>query len=171
MIAMRRSNILLMRDPTLAVDLAAEAARLIDGRSVGRLRASIARQQALAAIADHDRASFVRHAARALDVAYTEPVADDHAVYATRAYVASEVASGFVTFGEPAKAIELLLEHHNSWQTTNSVTTPLRARASCARSSLCTTTIRHCIISMALPVHTWLRRRIEPAANCDSVAG
>ncbi|HZC09534.1 MAG TPA: hypothetical protein VE485_05800 [Mycobacterium sp.] len=115
MIAMRRSNILLMRDPTLAVDLAAEAARLIDGRSVGRLRASIARQQALAAIADHDRASFVRHAARALDVAYTEPVADDHAVYATRAYVASEVASGFVTFGEPAKAIELLLEHHNSW--------------------------------------------------------
>jgi hypothetical protein len=37
------------------------------------------------------------------------------AVYATRAYVASEVALGFVTFGEPAKALELLLEHDSSW--------------------------------------------------------
>jgi hypothetical protein len=115
MIAMRRSNILLTRDPTLAVDLAAEAAQLIDGRSVGRLAASIARQQALAAMASHDRPSFVGHAARALDVAHTEPVADDHAVYATRAYVASEVASGFVTFGQPAEALKLLLEHDNSW--------------------------------------------------------
>jgi tetratricopeptide (TPR) repeat protein len=115
MIAMRRSNILLMGDPTLAVDLAGEAAQLIDGRSVGRLRASIARQQALAAMADHDRASFVHHAARALDVAQTEPVADDHAVYATRAYVASEIALGFNSFGEPEKALELLLEHHTSW--------------------------------------------------------
>jgi hypothetical protein len=115
MIAMRRSNILLMCDPTLAVDLAAEAAQLIEGRSVGRLAASIARQQALAAMANHDRSGFMNHAARAVDVAQTEPVADDHAVYATSAYVASEVASGFITFGQPAKALELLLEHHNSW--------------------------------------------------------
>jgi hypothetical protein len=92
MIAMPRSNILLTRDPTLAVDLAAEAAQLVEGRSVGRLAASIARQQAMAAMASHDRASFVRHTDRALDLAHTEPVADDHAVYATRAYVASEVA-------------------------------------------------------------------------------
>jgi hypothetical protein len=114
-IAMRRSNILLGSDPELAVDLAADAAQFIEGQSVGRLAASIARQQALAAIADHDRASFVRHAARALDIAQTEPVADDHAVYATRGYVASEVASGLFTFDEPAKALELLLEHYNSW--------------------------------------------------------
>ena len=115
MIAMRRSNILLGSDPELAVDLVADAARLIEGQSVGRLAASIARQQALAAMADHDRAGFVRHAARALDVAHTEPVADDQAVYATRAYVASDVALGFITFGQPAKALELLLEHHNGW--------------------------------------------------------
>ena len=115
MIAMRRSNILLTSDPTLALELAAEAAQLIDGRCVGRLRASVARQQALAAMADHDRSSFMYHAAHALDVAQTEPVADDHAVYATRAYVASEVALGFIGFGHPAEALELLLEHHDSW--------------------------------------------------------
>jgi hypothetical protein len=114
MIAMRRSNILLMSDPTLAVELAAEATQLIDGRCVGRLRASIARQQALAAMADRDLSSFMYHAAHALDVAQTEPVEDDHAVYATRAYVASEVALGFMGFGQPAKALELLLEHHDS---------------------------------------------------------
>ena len=60
--------------------------QFIEGRSVGRLAASIARQQALAAMADHDCSSFMDHAARALDVAQTEPLADDHAVYATRAY-------------------------------------------------------------------------------------
>ena len=84
MIWMRRSNIQLRRDPELAVGLAADAARLIDGLSVGRLAASIARQQALAAIANHDRSSFIEHAAYALDIAQTEPVADDHAIYATR---------------------------------------------------------------------------------------
>jgi hypothetical protein len=115
MITMRRSNILLTRDPNLAADLAAEAAQLIDGRFVGRLAASIARQQALAAMAAYDRSSFMYHAAHALDVAQTEPVADDHAVYATRAYVASEVALGFMAFGQPAQALKLLLEHHNNW--------------------------------------------------------
>jgi hypothetical protein len=114
-IAMRRSNILLTSDPTLAVELAAEATQLIDGRSVGRLRASIARQQALAAMADHDHSSFMYHAAHALDVAQTEPVADDHAVYATPAYVASEMSVGFMSFGQPAKALELLREHHDRW--------------------------------------------------------
>jgi hypothetical protein len=115
MVAMRRSNILLTSDPALAVELAAEGAQLIGGCCVGRLQASIARQQALAALADHDRPSFMYHAAHALDVAHTEPLADDHAVYATRAYVASEVALGFMGFGQPAKALELLLEHHDSW--------------------------------------------------------
>jgi hypothetical protein len=115
MIAMRRSNILLGSDPEVAVELAADAARLIEGRSVGRLAASIARQQALAAMADHDRMSFVRDAARALEVAHTDPVPDDHAVYATRAYVASDVALGFMAFGQPEEALELLLEHHDSW--------------------------------------------------------
>lgn len=115
MIAMRRSNILLTRDPNLAVELADEAAQLIGGRSVGRLRASIARQQALAALATHDHPSFIYHAAHALDVAQAEPVADDHAVYATYAYVASEVALGFMSFGQPAEALKLLLEHRNTW--------------------------------------------------------
>ncbi len=115
MITMRRSNILLTRDPHLAVDLADEAAQLIDSHSVGRLAASIARQQALAAMAANDDSRFVYHAAHALDVAQTEPIADDHAVYATRAYVASEVASGFLGLGQPAQALELLLEHDTSW--------------------------------------------------------
>jgi hypothetical protein len=115
MVWMRRSNILLARDPDLAVELAADAARLIDGRSVGRLAASIARQQALAAIASRDRSSFVEHAAHALDIAWIEPVADDHAVYATRAYVASEIASGFIALNQPVRALELLLEHDNKW--------------------------------------------------------
>ncbi len=111
MVSMRRSNILMTSDPALAVELAAEARQLTDGRSVGRLAASIARQQALAAIAARDRASFVKHAAHAVDIAQTEPVADDHAVYATSAYVAAEVASGFIAISQPAKAVELMLGH------------------------------------------------------------
>jgi hypothetical protein len=115
MISMRRSNILLSDDPKLAADLAAEAARLIRGRSVGRLAASVARQEALAAITNHDQAGFLRHAAHALDVAETEPIADDYAVYATRAYVAAEVAPGYIAISQPARALDLLLEHHNNW--------------------------------------------------------
>ena len=84
MVWMRRSNIQLRTDPQLAVELVADAARLIDGRSVGRLAASVARQRALAAIASHDRSGFIEHADHALDIAQTEPVADDHAIYATR---------------------------------------------------------------------------------------
>ncbi len=115
MILMRRSNIIVNRNADSAVELAADAARLVDGLPVGRLAASIARQQALAAIANHDRAGFLEHAARAMDLAQIEPIADDHAIYATGAYVASEVAYGFIETNQPAKAIELLLEHHSSW--------------------------------------------------------
>jgi hypothetical protein len=115
MIWMRRSNIQLRTDPELAVELAADAARLIDGLPVGRLAASIARQRALAAIANHDRSSFIEHAAHALDIAQTEPVTDDHAIYATEPYIAAEIASGLIAVDQPAKALELLLEHHSRW--------------------------------------------------------
>jgi hypothetical protein len=57
-VRMRRSNILLQSDPDLAVELADEAARLVSGIGVGRLAASIARQEALAAAANHDAQSF-----------------------------------------------------------------------------------------------------------------
>jgi hypothetical protein len=112
---MRRSNIQLRTDPQLAVELAGDAALLIDGRSVGRLAASIARQRALAAVANRDRSSFTEHAAHALDIAQTEPVADDHAIYATQPYVAAEIASGLIAIGQPAEAVELLLQHHCRW--------------------------------------------------------
>jgi hypothetical protein len=79
------------------------------------LAASIARQRALAAIAIRDRSSFIEHAAHALDIAQTEPVADDHAIYATHAYVAAEIASGLIAIDQPAKAVELLFEHHRRW--------------------------------------------------------
>ena len=115
MIWMRRSNIQLRTDPQLAVELAADAARLIDGRAVGRLAASIARQRALAAVANRDRSSFIEHAAHALDIAQTEPVTDDHAVYATQPYVAAEIASGLMAIDQPDKALELLLQHHSRW--------------------------------------------------------
>ena len=115
MVWMRRSNILLQRNPDLAVELAADAARLVDGLAVGRLAASIARQQVLAAIASRDRAAFLEHAARAMDLAHTEPVEDDHAVYATRGYVAAEIASGLIVIGQAQKATELLREHHDTW--------------------------------------------------------
>lgn len=93
MVLMRRSNIVVREDPYLAVDLATDAARLIQGRSVGRLAASIARQQALAAVASRDIAAFREHADRALDLAAAEPVPDDRAIYAHGAYVAAELAS------------------------------------------------------------------------------
>jgi hypothetical protein len=114
-VRMRRSNIVLQSDPDLAVELADDAARLISGLSVGRLGASVARQGALAAAANHDAQSFARHAACALDFAQVEPVADDHAIYASPAYVAAEVALGLMVFRDPANALELLHEHHGNW--------------------------------------------------------
>lgn len=114
-VLMRRSNIVLQSDPDLAVELADGAARLITGISVGRLAASIARQQALAAAANHDEQSFARLSAQALDTAQIEPVPDDHAIYASPAYVAGEVASGLMMFRHAAKALELLREHNETW--------------------------------------------------------
>ncbi|MFV8230237.1 hypothetical protein [Mycolicibacterium fortuitum] len=114
-ILMRRSNIVLQSDPGLAVELADAAGGLISGISVGRLAASIARQQALAAAADRDRQTFTRLSAHAIHIAQTEPIADDHAIYASPAYVAGEIASGLMMFGDAASALELLREHHRSW--------------------------------------------------------
>jgi hypothetical protein len=111
MVLMRRSNIVLQSDPGLATDLADDAARLISGESAGRLAASVARQQALAAAANRDEQSFVGHVTRALDIAQIEPVADDHAIYASRAYVAAEVAAGLIAFRRAGEALELLREH------------------------------------------------------------
>ncbi|MGO9386198.1 MAG: hypothetical protein ACLP4W_30085 [Mycobacterium sp.] len=117
MISMRRSNIVMRDDPDLAVDLAAEAAQLIDGQTVGRLAASIARQQALAAVADHDPTAFRRHAAHALDLAAIEPIPDDHAIYATASYIAGEIAAGYLATGHAETAVALLLAHHQHWPT------------------------------------------------------
>jgi hypothetical protein len=105
----------LQSDPDLAVELADDAARLVTGIAVGRLGASIARQEALAAAANHDAQSFARCAARALDIAHVEPVADDHAIYASPAYVGAEVALGLMVFRKAGKALDLLREHHGSW--------------------------------------------------------
>lgn len=114
-VLMRRSNILLQSDPALAADLADDAGQLIAGISVGRLGGSIARQRALAAVAGHDPESFARHAARVLDLAQAEPVEDDHAIYASLAYVAAKVAFGLMAFRKAEKAGELLREHHGNW--------------------------------------------------------
>jgi hypothetical protein len=115
MILMRRSNIVIREDPDLSVDLAASAAQLIEGQSVGRLAASITRQQASAALANHDHVAFRDHAAHALDLADVDPVPDDHAIYASSAYVAAEIAAGYLATGQADKAIELLLQHDGRW--------------------------------------------------------
>ena len=115
LVLMRRSNIVMARDPDLAVELATEAADLVQGREVGRLAASIGRQQALAAEATRDRALFERNAAHALDLADVEPVPDDNAIYATRAYVASEIATGHLYFGQPDHALTLLQDNIGNW--------------------------------------------------------
>jgi hypothetical protein len=103
------------RRPELAVDLAANAAKLIQGQSVGRLAAGITRQQASAASANHDNAAFHEHAAHARDLADIDPVPDDNAVYATGAYVAAEIAAGYLATGHADKAAELLLRHNGRW--------------------------------------------------------
>jgi hypothetical protein len=115
MILMRRSNIVVREDPELAVDLAETAAELIHGQSVGRLAASIARQQATAGLANHDAPAFREHAARALELADIDPIPDDHAVYASGAYVAAEIAAGYLATGHAAKAADLLLRHAGCW--------------------------------------------------------
>ncbi|RDH76594.1 hypothetical protein DVS77_21175 [Mycolicibacterium moriokaense] len=114
-VRMRRSNILVQSDPDLAAELAVDAARLVRGIEVGRLAASVARQEALAAAAGHDARSFAECSARALDIAHVEPVNDDHAIYASPAYVAAEVALGHMNFRQAGKALDLLREHHGNW--------------------------------------------------------
>lgn len=115
LVLMRRSNIVTADKPELAVELATEAAELIQGRDVGRLAASIARQQALAALAVRDQALFERCAAHALDLAHAGPVPDDYAIYATRAYVASEIATGYLYFGQPKHGLSLLEGTIGDW--------------------------------------------------------
>lgn len=115
LVLMRRSNVAMSDDPEGAVELATEAADLVRGRDVGRLAASIARQQALAAQATRDATLFERYAAQALDLADVEPVPDDRAIYATRAYVASEIATGYLHFGHPEHALSLLQNHIENW--------------------------------------------------------
>lgn len=115
MILMRQSNILTRTNPDLAAALAADAAELIDGHDVGRLAASIARQQALAELANHNERGFHRHAAAPLELGDLQPHPQDHAIYAHGAYVASEIASGYLRIGEPDKAVALLAGHHHAW--------------------------------------------------------
>lgn len=115
MILMRQSNILTRTNPDLAAALAADAAELIDGHDVGRLAASIARQQALAELANHNERGFHRHAAAPLELGDLQPHPQDHAIYAHGAYVASEIASGYLRIGEPDKAGALLAGHHHAW--------------------------------------------------------
>jgi len=115
MILMRQSNILTRSDASLAVDLVADAAEFIDGRDAGRLTASIARQQALAALHNDDERGFHRHAAEALELGDIEPATDDRAPYAHAAYVASDIASGYLRLGHAEKALELLTSHHTEW--------------------------------------------------------
>jgi hypothetical protein len=115
MIRMRQSNVLARSSPDLAVDLATEAAELIDGRDAGRLAASITRQRALADLANRDERAFRRHAAAALELGDVAPNSQDRAIYAHIAYVASEVASGYLRIGDPHKAGELLTAHLGTW--------------------------------------------------------
>ncbi len=115
MILMRQSNILTRTNPDLAASLAADAAELIDGHDVGRLAASIARQQALAELANHNQRAFHRHAAAALDLGDLQPHPHDHAIYAHGAYVASEIAAGYLRIDDPDKAVALLAGHHHAW--------------------------------------------------------
>ncbi|OBH15084.1 hypothetical protein [Mycobacterium sp. E3247] len=115
MVWMRKSNIIASQDPDLAVELAADAARLIDGHEVGRLQASITRQQALAAIANQDKQGFLRHAAHALELGDINPASDDRATYAHAGFVASDIAAGYLELGHPRQAVELLTRHQPSW--------------------------------------------------------
>ena len=118
MILMRQSNILSRTNPALAVELASEAAELIDGRQVGRLAASVTRQQALAALANHDERAFHRHAADALELGNIDPVPGDRAIYAHAAYIASDIAAGYLRVGRSAEALALLAKHRHSWTST-----------------------------------------------------
>lgn len=115
LIYMRLSNIANYTDPAMAVDLAADAAELIAGHSTGRLAASIARQQALAALHSGDDVAFREHARAALDLGEITEIPGDRARYAHSAYVASDVASGFLRLTDWDRARGLLTDHHSQW--------------------------------------------------------
>jgi tetratricopeptide (TPR) repeat protein len=115
MVLMRRSNVLLQVDPERAEGLIAAAERLISGRPVGLLEASIARQRALVAAAKRDRNAFVGFASRALELAGADQADGDLAVYATSPYVSAELARGFMRLGQYEQALELLAAHVDDW--------------------------------------------------------
>jgi hypothetical protein len=115
MILMRRSNVMTDADPDLAVELADDAAALVERASAGRLPASIARQQAIAALSARDEQGFVAHIARAADLAEVEPTADDLTVYAGPAYVTSEQAYGLLVMRRPEAAVDLLRQSVQLW--------------------------------------------------------
>ena len=85
MILMRRSNIIMRMDPDMAMEMACVAAALITTKPASRLHASIARQQALAALACKDKAAFHRYAEQAADLAHAATGDDRLANYATPA--------------------------------------------------------------------------------------
>lgn len=118
LITMRRSNVAYQRDPALAVDLAAEAARLLPRRGHDRLAASIKRQQAISALAAKDINDFTRHINRAGDLSQAPPEDADLATYAHVAYIASERAAGLLVLRRPEEAAELLRAHLPLWPET-----------------------------------------------------
>jgi transcriptional regulator with XRE-family HTH domain len=118
LILMRRSNVTFRRDPHLACDLAAEAARVLPKRGHERLAASIARQHAIAALAAKDAKAYTRHITRAGDFAQAPLAVGDLAPYADPGYVASEHASGLLVLGQPEQAADLLRTHVPRWPET-----------------------------------------------------
>lgn len=115
MLMMRRSNILTGTDPQTAAEYAEAAAQIASTLPSGRLHASIARQQALAALATGEERAFGEHVAYALDLAQAERSPNDLAAYATTAYVASEAATGLIELGRADQAAESLAEHLDHW--------------------------------------------------------
>lgn len=115
MILMRRSNILQRRDHDMAMEMACAAASLIGSRPSSRLHASIARQQALAALACNEPAAFHRYADQAADLAHAAPGDDPLASYASPAYVSTEAAYGLLRLGKTTEVIESLTEHVRTW--------------------------------------------------------
>lgn len=115
MILMRRSNILTRSDPELAVELACDAAQVAASLPSSRLHASIARQQALAALAYRDEQRFNEHAWYAAELADADTGPDELASYISPAYVASETASGLLALDRANDAVELLTSHVQAW--------------------------------------------------------
>lgn len=115
MILMRRSNIIQRRDPDMALEMACAAASLVENRPASRLHASIARQQALAAVDCRDPSAFLRHADHAADLANAAPGDDNLAGYATPAYVATETAYGLLRLDKTDQAIDALTVHVRTW--------------------------------------------------------